>query len=98
MLSLKDDSYIRKIAEVALPGEQIRGSAGVVVVGSTYTEYKLLEEIESEEFRDHLEDLLTDNGRSHVVVVEEGVDDATSRFVGHVWMVLRSELMRVSSQ
>ena len=79
------------------PGEQIRGDAGVVVVNSVLTEYKLLSEIDSEELRDQLEDLLTENGRSNVVVVEENVDEKTERVVAHVWMVPRNELLRVSA-
>lgn len=96
MLSKVNDDRIRSIADVALPGEQLRGDGGVVVVSGSSVEYKLLLEIESEELRDQLEDLLSENGRSNVVVVEETLDDA-KRVVAHVWMVPRNELFRVSA-
>lgn len=92
------DERIRMVAEAALPGEQLRGDSGVVFINMGGAVYKLLVEVESEELRDQLEDLLTENGRSHVVVVEENVDDASKRVVAHVWMVSRSELMRVSAR
>ena len=96
MLSAVDDERIRTIADVALPGEKIRGDGGVVVVNGDSAEYKLLVEIESDELRDQLENLLTDNGRHNVVVVEETLNESTRRVVAHVWMVPRHELLRVS--
>lgn len=91
------EERLQRVADAALPGEQTRGNGGVVVVTAETSQYKLLTEIESEELRDQLEDMLTEHGRSHVVVVEETLEVSTQRAVAHVWMAPRSELVRRAS-
>ena len=71
--------------------------AGVVVLSGTAAKYKLLPEIQSDKLREQLEDLLSESGQTHVVVVEETLDNASERVVAHVWMVTRNELMEVSA-
>ena len=94
-------ALLQQVAAVALPGEQARGNGGVVVLASTdQAMYRLLHEIESEELRERLQDLLSEHGQENVVVVQEqnATDDAETRAVANIWMVARAKLAEIACQ
>lgn len=92
-MTLEEKERLCRVAETAVAGEKARGDGGVVVLTAESATYKLVNEIESEELREQLEDLLSEHGRVNVVVVEEGVDTHTERRFCNVWMVPRQHVM-----
>ena len=67
------DVYAQRIAAIALQGEQTRGDGGVVLSNRSddTASYVLVHELPSEELREVVGDLLTEEGRRYFFVLEE---------------------------
>ena len=79
----------RRIFACLIEGEKSRGNAGaclVYLVDGTVA-YRLVHEIAHDEFREALEDLLSEEGDKHMFVVEENAQRQL-----HLWKVPRREV------
>lgn len=90
---LPSDEVLLPIVHAAWHGEKERGSGGVVVRSYKHgIRYALLEELPHPEMRDSIEDMLTEEGQTHVFVVQE--EEKTL----HVWKLPRAKVMELMSK
>ncbi len=65
----------QRILEVALEGEKSRGDNGAVLVDNEHVVYLLSHEFQPSDFRQQLEELLSEDDRVHIFIVHKN-DDA----------------------
>ena len=60
---------VARVAEIAVGGEQARGSGGFVWYAEGCVEYRLIDELPDETVRDSIRDIVTEDGEAVVVVL-----------------------------
>ena len=83
------DLFAKRVLAVAMKGEQERGNGGVVLCNrdDDTIAYVLCDEISTEELRDSVREMLSDEGERFYYVVEE-----TDRKM-HIWKIDKAAVM-----
>ena len=83
-------TLLTPILKEAVLGEETRGSDGVVYCNKAenIVRYMKIHEIESQELRERVEDIVTEEGRVFYLVIEE------IERVMHIWKIPKNEAMQ----
>ena len=92
-MSADERSLLRAIVRVVAEGERMRGTGGVIVYAdASNVRYMLVRELGTEELRERVEDMLSDEGDEYVFALKDE-NKAT-----HIWKLPRVKIAEMLSE